>query len=137
LVETYGTTQIKSCQLNVDVAFPSGWSFSIAQVDQRGSADLDAGVSGTVDITTYFSGMSQQTKTEQVFNGPYSSDYIVTAKTGVAVYSPCGAQGDAALNIKSQIKLSEAKNLNAHGLLTSDSIDSKLTQVYYLNWSQC
>ena len=53
----------------------------------------------------------------------------MTSNTGVAVYSPCGSNGDAALNIKSQIKLSEPKNLNAHGLLTSDSIDSKLTQV--------
>jgi hypothetical protein len=60
LVETYGTTQLKSCQLNVDVAFPTGWSFSIAQVDQRGSADLDANVTGTIDIYTYFSGQSQQ-----------------------------------------------------------------------------
>jgi hypothetical protein len=60
LVETFGTTVLKSCQLNVDVAFPTGWSFSVAQVDQRGSADLDANVTATIDIYTYFSGQSQQ-----------------------------------------------------------------------------
>jgi Domain of unknown function (DUF4360) len=62
VVETYGTTQIQSCQLNVDVAFPSGWSFSVAQVDQRGYASLDANVTATVSIYMYFSGQTQQVR---------------------------------------------------------------------------
>jgi hypothetical protein len=50
------------------------------------------------------------------------------------VWSPCGAEG--LLNINSQVRLATT-NKKATGILTSDSVDLKFTQVLYLKWQQC
>lgn len=64
-----------------------------------------------------------------------SQDYTIhdEAQSVSAVLSPCGAEG--MLNINSQVRLTGNSNLN--GLLTTDSVDTKFTQVLYLNWQQC
>lgn len=39
------------------------------------------------------------------------------------------------LNINSQVRLAGATGLN--GLMTTDSVDTKFTQILYLNWQKC
>lgn len=64
-----------------------------------------------------------------------SEDYTIhdEADNVSAVLSPCGAEG--MLNINSQVRLVGDTKLN--GLLTTDSVDTKFTQVLYLNWQTC
>ena len=47
------TDSRKNCQINVDMRYPSGWSYSIVSVDYRGYASLPAGVSATQKATYY------------------------------------------------------------------------------------
>ena len=64
-----------------------------------------------------------------------SKDYLIhdEADSVSAVLSPCGKEG--MLNINSQVRLSGNSNLN--GLMTTDSVDTKFTQILYLNWQKC
>lgn len=64
-----------------------------------------------------------------------SRDYLIhdEADNVSTVFSPCGAEG--MLNINSQVRLTGPSTLN--GLLTTDSVDTKFTQVLYFNWQKC
>lgn len=67
--------------------------------------------------------------------GPVSKDYLIhdEAQSASAVLSPCGAEG--MLNINSQVRLTGATGLS--GLMTTDSVDTKFTQIIYLGWQKC
>ena len=47
------TENRKNCQINVDMYYPQGWSYSIVSVDYRGYASLPAGVTATQKATYY------------------------------------------------------------------------------------
>ncbi|KAK3048737.1 hypothetical protein LTR09_009849 [Extremus antarcticus] len=125
----------KNCQLNIDLLYPAGFQYSVFSADYRGYVAIDKGVTGIQKSTYYFSGQTAQSSTQTTWTGPLSKDYLIhdEAVSVSAVLSPCGAEG--LLNINSQVRLSGASGLN--GLLTTDSVDTKFTQVLYLNWQKC
>lgn len=126
----------KNCQILVDLDFPSGWSFSILDVDYRGYANLDSGVTGLQQSAYYFTGQGNTGRLSTTFSGPLSRDYQVRDTLGLSatVWSPCGAQ--RALNINTQVRLT-TNNRNKRGILTTDSIDAQITQIYGLQWRRC
>ncbi|KAK6528910.1 hypothetical protein TWF694_004139 [Orbilia ellipsospora] len=129
------TESRKNCQLNVHLHYPGGWQFSVFEATYRGYAELAKGQTGAQKSTYYFSGNSQQCSTESDFKGPYSSDYAFTdrVETESVVWSPCGIDG--MLNINSQVRLTGDATKN--GLLTTDSIDGKFTQILGFQWRKC
>ena len=130
------TDNRKNCQLNLNIHYPPGFQFSLFSADYRGYAQLDKGVNGTQKSTYYFSGQTQQVSTETDFTGPMDQDYLFhdVAQSTSVVWSPCGAEG--LLNINSQVRLT-SNSKTASGELTTDSIDTKFTQILYLNWQKC
>ncbi|KAL5120416.1 hypothetical protein ACEQ8H_001706 [Pleosporales sp. CAS-2024a] len=50
----------KNCQLNLALQYDSGFSFSVYSADYTGWADLDASITGSVKVTYYFSGETEQ-----------------------------------------------------------------------------
>jgi hypothetical protein len=127
----------KFCQVNLDLDFPSGWSFTVFTADYRGYAAVDRGITGTIDSTYYFQGDARQARLSTRIAGAYDSDYLIRDTLGVDAYvwSPCGAQ--RALNIKTQATLTTPANRNARGLLTVDSIDGQFKQIYRIAWQRC
>lgn len=77
-----------------------------------------------------------QTSSSATFTGPVDSDYLKhdTAPSTSIVWSPCGQEG--MLNVNSQVRLTSS-NSSATGLLTTDSIDAKFTQIVYVSWQTC
>ena len=65
----------KSCQINVNMVYPPGFTYSIVSLDYRGYASLPAGVTATQEAYYYFAGQTAQTKSSSTFKGPYDSDY--------------------------------------------------------------
>ncbi|KAF1936580.1 hypothetical protein EJ02DRAFT_459422 [Clathrospora elynae] len=130
------TEQRKNCQLNVDIAYPGGFQYSILSADYRGYSSIQKGVQGTLKSTYYFSGQTDQTSTSYVFDGPTNGDYLKhdEADNTSIVWAPCGTDG--MLNINSQVRLTSTNN-SATGLLTTDSTDLKFTQVVYVQWQKC
>lgn len=72
-----------------------------------------------------------QSSASTTFIDPMSQDYLLhdIADGASAILSPCDTE--VLLNINSQVRLTGASGLN--GLLTADSLDTKFTQVLYLN----
>jgi Domain of unknown function (DUF4360) len=50
------TENRKNCQINLDLRYPSGFTYSVLNTQFRGYADLAAGVTGVQSATYYFSG---------------------------------------------------------------------------------
>lgn len=127
----------KNCQLTVDLQFPSGWQFAIATFDYRGYASLDSGVEGTQKSSYYFQGMGQTGNFQTTYRGPRDADYQFRDTIGLAsmVWSPCGAT--RALNINTQVRVSNRANPNGRGLMTTDSIDGAVVHKYGMMWRQC
>jgi hypothetical protein len=56
------TENRKNCQLNVDIQYPGGFQYSVLSADYRGYASIQAGVTGTLKSTYYFSGQTAQVR---------------------------------------------------------------------------
>lgn len=50
----------KNCQINLDISYSAGYSYSVYSADYSGYADIDSGVQGTVAANYYFSGEQDQ-----------------------------------------------------------------------------
>lgn len=127
----------KNCQINVDLAFPQGWSYTIFTVDYRGFMSLEARVTGLQKSSYYFQGSRATASLQSTFRGPTDEDYQVRDTLGLnaLVWSPCGA--NRALNINTQIRVDNSRNRRGLGLATLDSIDGQLQQIYGIRWRRC
>ena len=128
----------KNCAINIDLEFPQGWSFSIASLDYRGYFSLDPGIVGDQVATYYFQGERAQASLASSYVGPNSGDYLHADSVGLQVWSPCGA-AKRSLNINTQVRLRKLSSFarNATGLITVDSVDGALFQIYHLRWRRC
>lgn len=52
----------KFCQVNFDILYSPGFQYQVYGADYHGYADLDAGVTGTVSSTYYYSGDVEQVR---------------------------------------------------------------------------
>lgn len=127
----------KNCQLTVDLQFPQGYQYAIASFDYRGYASLDRGVEGTQKSSYYFQGMGQTGSFQSTFRGVMDKDFQFRDSVALesVVWSPCGAS--RALNINTQVRLSNRSNANGRGLMTIDSIDGAVVHKYGLMWRRC
>ncbi|KAI5809203.1 secreted protein [Pyronema omphalodes] len=131
------TNSRKNCQLNVRLHYPGGFQYSVYSSDYRGYVQLDKGVTGTQKATYYFAGNTAQASAEFKVSGPISQDYLAHDETSFTstVWSPCGEF--AALNVNSQIRVDNSGNRKGTGLMTTDSIDGKVTFKVGVQWRQC
>jgi hypothetical protein len=123
----------KFCALTVELDFPEGFSFSVADVDFRGFADLGAGIVGTQRASYYFSGSppGEEPEFRTVLRGPYNATYSHRDALGphTAVWSPCGAI--APLVIRTSVDIDNQRNLTGTGRMTVSE------QTYRLMWRRC
>lgn len=109
----------KNCQLNIDLDYPSGWSYAVASLDYRGYVSLERGITATQSTSLYFQGQGQrQTATlRQAFTGPIERDFLIhDGLAGAArVWSPCGSQRSLNLNTSIQLNTSSSER---SGLIT-------------------
>jgi len=129
----------KNCQMTLKIHYPEGFQFSIFSVDYRGFAQLDKDVNGLQKSTYYFSGSQQQANLQTAFTGPEDTDYLVTDKLEQAslVWSPCGTEGLLNINAQVQVAANSSAPAKAAGQLTVDSIDTKVKQIYSIQWQKC
>ena len=125
----------KACQINVDLRYPSGWSYSVMKVDYRGYVGIPAGFSALQTATYYFSGDSGQYVARSAFRGPRYEDYKVTDQFPVEKFnwSPCGSVQRG--NIKASVEL--RGDFTKPALITVDSVDGTVKQIYGLQWRRC
>ncbi len=127
----------RNCQLNIDLDFPQGWSYSIMTVDYRGYVSLEPRVSGLQQSSYYFQGQAQTARLRTPMYGPIDRDYQIRDTLGITalVWSPCGAT--RALNINTEIRTDNSRNPAGSGLMTTDSIDGAVRLIYGFRWRRC
>lgn len=129
--------QRRNCQLNISFECPAGWSFAIVELDTRGYVSLDPAISGEQKTTFYFQGSANQGSVSRTFYGPLDYDYNVRDEVAVTSrqWGRCGAAARS-LNINTQVRLNSTANRFGRGVMTVDSIDGSLTQMYRLVWQR-
>lgn len=127
----------KNCQINIDLAFPQGWSYSIFTVDYRGYVSLEPRTTAMQKSSYYFQGNRATANLQTTMKGPVDKDYQIRDTLGLSamVWSPCGAS--RSLNINSQIRVDNTRNRRGFGLITLDSIDGQVEHVYGIKWKRC
>ena len=127
----------KNCQINVDLDFPPGWSYSIFKADYRGYISAQPGVVGTHQAMYYFQGSGLTSRLRTNIYGPTDRNYQVSDRFDLrtAVWSPCGAS--RALNLNSEVRLDNSLNPRGSGLMTLDSLDGSVAMIYGLQWKRC
>lgn len=127
----------KNCQINVELNFPQGWSFTVSEIDYRGYAYLEQGVTGLQKATYYFQGERQSANQGTSFYGPFEGDYHARDSVGLGanVWSPCGVR--RSLNINTQVRLENRQDSLTRGLLTADSVDGTFETKFSLQWKKC
>ncbi len=140
-VEVSGRTRIarKNCDLQIPVHVPSGWSFSVIQLDYRGFNSLPAGSRSELVADYFFAGngAGNSVRYSKTFTGPKDDDYLFTNQLGIeaTVWSPCDG-ADPILRAKTDLRLYG----NARGdqaLSTVDSVDIKSGLIYQFQWKKC
>lgn len=127
----------KNCVVNVDLDYPNGWSYTLFTVDYRGYIDLERALVGTQQTSYYFQGSASTARLASNITGPVSRDYQIRDNLAVSalVWSPCGAH--RALNMNTEVRIDNSRNRRGSGIMTIDSIDGQLKQIYGIKWSRC
>lgn len=133
----------KNCALTATLQIPNGYQFSVATFNYRGFMDLSEKVKAEHTTTYYFQGQSETGKFVATEVGPQAQDFVYTDKVGLEsvylpnVWSPCNL--DRALIINPSIRVSKLAGApaDAQGLITNDSVDGEIQQVFGLIWRKC
>ncbi|GBG44674.1 hypothetical protein CBR_g78131 [Chara braunii] len=126
----------KNCQVAVAVEYPSGFTFTLATVTYRGYAQLEPGVTGRLAASYYFSGIPGTVRSKHELRPPVDGNFEFTDKFGTVVYQECGVP-PAILNLVSEASVKPPPGSKAVGLITVDSQDLRLKQIYRFIWKKC
>lgn len=132
------TESRKNCQINIDLMYPPGWSYSIYSTEYRGYVALDKKVTAIQQSDYWFPGESQTVRFSSFWEGPVQEDYKFTddiARDAI-VWSPCKSV-PSTLNINTQIRASNMKNSKGNGMITTDVINHKVIHIVGCQWRRC
>lgn len=129
--------RLRSCRITVLVGIPAGYTYAVAQVDQRGFASLAQGATATQTQTYFFTGLPTARVSHEL-KGPFEDNWSTTDKTPVTglTYAPCGLQRLMTINTSLRVSpaLLDIRNTN---LINLDSTDGSVSTRYQLNWKSC
>ncbi len=130
----------RNCTMTLVLDVPAGWQYSVASFYYRGFMQLDEGIKAEHGADYFFEGQGLTGRFGTNKVGPLSSEYVYNDNVGLAssIWSPC--QEERALNINAKIRVSNTdtkKYPTARGLITNDSVDGIIKQVWGLTWKRC
>ncbi len=129
------------CRLVFDTEQDANWEYAILGLTMRGFAQLDAGLTARQEIR--FGTLGSEGEGVIRFKGPIAEDYLHAEQLPLQKikWSGCrpkanDAVRDFAVNASAVIR-GGGRNTRGSGLLTVDSIDGQLEQVYEVLWHRC
>eukprot|EP00244_Chara_vulgaris_P009164 TRINITY_DN381_c0_g2_i4.p2 TRINITY_DN381_c0_g2~~TRINITY_DN381_c0_g2_i4.p2 ORF type:complete len:207 (+),score=33.05 TRINITY_DN381_c0_g2_i4:172-792(+) len=126
----------RSCTVTADIKFPSGFTYSLATVTFRGFAQLESGVVGTLAASYYYSGVTGTISTLRTLPAKFNDNFEFTDKFATLAYAPCGMRRN--LNLKSEVRVVPPRwPRGRKGIISVDSQDLKLSQIFRLVWKRC
>lgn len=132
IVEKPGKSR-KFCNVLLNIKYPSGWSYSVNDVETDGYAEIQKGVKATMKMSYRYRNTNRGTSKQRVQKGYWEGDYKFSDRFAHPVYSECGKVYP--INLKTEIKLSG----KGHGdsIMTVDQQSGLLTQYYSIRWKRC
>jgi len=126
----------KTCNLDVRLDIPQGYSYAIKQADYRGFGQLERGASAVQSASYYFPGGSKKADIERSFTGPFDDNWQTTDRLDDRDldWAPCGRSRK--LNIDTELLVS-AHTSTAAGLMAMDSTDGSIQTRYQFAWKRC
>ncbi|EEH41219.1 hypothetical protein PAAG_03505 [Paracoccidioides lutzii Pb01] len=118
------------CQLNFDLIYPQGWSFSILGAEYKGYVSLQKDSTAWFKTTYYFSGESSQAVSRMDFTGPTSKDFEAQDVVVWDTWSPCG-NTQTLLNVKQEV------SVRGTGKLASTSTEGQFGHAVIFKWKRC
>jgi len=121
----------KNCVVVVNVAVPSGWTYAVYEVDNRGYEVLGAGASARIVMNSWFTGYPWTLKADQTYTGPYDDFWQTTSTAGSLTFAPCNASYNLTIN----------DTLRVTGPSTSSmelfAKDLRVSTIFHLQWKRC
>lgn len=133
----------KNCSITLDLQVPNGWQYSIATFNYRGFMDIGEGVQAEHVTKYFFQGQTNPGEFKALEMGPLSKDFVYTDKVGLtstyipSVWSPCNARRALTINPSVRVSKLPGAAADAQGLITNDSVDGELKQVFGFIWRKC
>ncbi len=97
----------KTCQLSIDLDYPSGWTYAVEAVYAETSLRLPAGTTGKAVFSAYFQGTNETARAERPYYGPAASYDAMDLYFDRAVFAPCGQSRP--LNVKAEVQTSVSR----------------------------
>lgn len=126
----------KNCQVNLQLKYPAGWSYSISSSTYAGHVSLDKGASASQKVYYYFSGQTDQATDETTWTGPVNKDYLVQLSVAAkdAVWSPCDGGESSGLNMNNIVRV-DGGDSNARGKLSTWV--GQVSLGFGVQWKRC
>jgi hypothetical protein len=129
----------KACRLGIDVEVPAGLTYSVVEIQHRGSAYLVKGATASQRASYFWTGESETGVLRSSIDGPYDdiwqfNDALPTVKLSP---QPCGSKArlNAKLNLGVHAKTAAAKKETSS--ISQDSADGKFTTYFQIKFFPC
>jgi len=128
----------KNWQVNLLIRVPQGYTYAIAKVEYKGSAELASGVSGLVRANFYAAGDPPMPYVTRSFNGPYNSLWQATDIRDEAhlIWAPCGQARTVNLNTELRLRAG-VSHPPAASFMAMHTADGSARTVYHYAWKRC
>lgn len=138
-VGSKATDMRKNCQLVVKVNYPAGFTYAVAQVDNRGYAHLERGASAIQRSNYYFQGQSANQASTHQLPSPWDDNWQTTDVADVAelVFAPCGEVRYLNINTELRVNGGSSDTARTTSFVTMDSTDGAASTVYHFSWMRC
>lgn len=126
----------RNCNINMTVAVPQGFSFTITQIDNRGSVDIPSGVTASQRSTYRMQGIpGEGTPQLTQFKGPAKRNFVASNKIDIPklVFSACGQETN--VNVATSIRLQGSRTKKS--TIAIDSLDQNFAQLYHFGFKKC
>jgi hypothetical protein len=130
---TRGGRNKKHCNINLKLAVPSGWSYTLFSVDYRGYADLPKNTDARLRAW-YSIGSSEQIRISNLkIKGEFLNDY--ERRAGVPLdalpWQGCN-DSDSTIHINTELMVN-----GRNAFMTVDTVDGEMSQTYGIAWRPC
>jgi hypothetical protein len=126
------------CNVNLPMNIPSGWQYSLVELDYRGYLFLDPHVEARQTSEYYFQG-DQGPSFSSFWRGyqdrPFDFSDLIGIESHNWAWSECNTQRH--LTIKTSMMLNNRRNRHGYGYISTDSIDAEISHVYSIQWRRC
>lgn len=126
----------KTCNINLNLRIPAGWSYSLFNIDFRGHVTNDKTARVSQQTAFQFGLGAFKVLGVQKLSGTYNDDYFFrnTLTVDSLTWLPCDSVSHP-LKLRTQIQAES--NAPDRSLITVDSIDGDIQQKYLLKWRRC